>query len=182
MNIEQIIQNQQLSCENDIEESDSTFKEVVVNGQTIEKHMMKDGVRNGESIYYKDGMISQRVNYKDGKICGAVEMYKNGSLNLLMNYKDDKPNGQMYVFEKNKLSQMGFYKNGHKHGKFFIFNGDYLVKEDHYKDDLLEGISITYYPNSSNIFTIGDYFAGDKKGVWKQFDTDGNLLKEEYFE
>ncbi|QEK38244.1 hypothetical protein FZC35_02615 [Candidatus Cytomitobacter indipagum] len=182
MNIEQIIKNQQLACDSENTISSNDFEEVIVDGKTIEKHAMQDGVRNGESIYYKDGKISQRINYKDGKIFGAVEIYKNGSLNLIMNYKNEKPNGPMYVFEKGKLSQIGFYKDEKKHGKFFVFNNEYLSKEENYKDDLLEGISIIYYPKSTNIFEIGEYFAGDKNGSWKQFDLDGNIIKEEFFD
>ncbi|QEK38786.1 toxin-antitoxin system YwqK family antitoxin [Candidatus Cytomitobacter primus] len=181
MNIEQIIKKHELNCKTE-EIPEQQFEEVVIDGKVVEKHILKDGVRNGESIYYKNGSIAQRVNYKDGKIDGVVEIYKNGELSLIMNYKGEKPDGAMYIFENRNLSQIGAYKDNKKHGAFFIFGKGYLVKEENYKDDLLYGNSITYHPKSSNILEFGQYIDGNKSGIWKQFDMGGKVIKEEIFD
>ncbi len=177
-----IIKEQKSECELDEKENfiDNEFKEIMKDGKVSEKHLLKDGLKNGEIIYYKDGRISQRVNYEEGKIDGTVEIYKDGVLNLIMNYQNEVPHGPMYSFSGGKLLQMGQYIKGLKNGTFFSFKDAYLMQEQNYKNDLLYGNHIVYHPKSTQIFELGQYENNDKIGIWKQFNIKGEVIKESH--
>ena len=73
-----------------------------------------------------------------------------------MNYEDGKRNGMKVLkYNSGEVSDECFYCEGNKHGQ-----------------------AISYYLNG-NIKIIGDYSAGVRIGVWKFYDKDGKLSREE---
>lgn len=74
------------------------------------------------------------------------------------------------------------YEHGKRNGKEIVIfkNGDTSIIRD-YKNDLLDGLTITFYPHNK-IGSMGTYEEGFRVGSFKNFDTSGNLQVETFFD
>ncbi|UKN00901.1 hypothetical protein K6119_14290 [Paracrocinitomix mangrovi] len=89
-------------------------------------------------------------------------------------YQEFHPNGQLSI--EGKLNE-----NGNREGLWVSYydNGT-KWSESYYSDGIKEGHSLTFFPNGK-VRYVGEYKADKKTGLWKFYDEEGNLSKEENF-
>lgn len=92
------------------------------------------------------------------------------------------------VFDKNNLLKKVFlYKGSNKNSTYYEFYDNYYCKKyGHYQGNIPIGQWCEYHKNG-NISSYGKYLINDttdnffKDGIWKYFDAEGKLTKEELF-
>ena len=69
----------------------SAYYNLVSDSRHPQTHQLRDGVPHGESIFWKDGVIWQRVRYVNGKRQGeTIYYYDNGRIRSRATYENDK--------------------------------------------------------------------------------------------
>lgn len=70
----------------------------------------------------------------------------------------------------------GEYRNGLKNGKWIVYRNKKIYKLYNFKDDLLDGQYLEYYPVLPNNLYIKGFYKNDKMhGLWMYFDSKGNI-------
>ena len=92
-----------------------------------EIHNYREGVREGEFIYYAYYSIDKPktiVNYKNGQSDGkSISYHDNGLIYYEQNYKEGKLEGYERIYHSNgQLKQVGFFINSKPTGEFKVFN------------------------------------------------------------
>lgn len=122
--------------------------------------LFKDSLMNNIwTTYYETGNIESTVNYKDGKAGGAAYFY----------YNDEKQTLQAEMeFDENKIT-----------GVFKLYYSDGSLKAIiNYSKGTPDGEVFYYYPDGS-VKVEGNYKNGKKKGKWKVFSPQGELMTKE---
>jgi antitoxin component YwqK of YwqJK toxin-antitoxin module len=135
------------------------------NGRLLRTTTYLNDKKNGVSIqYFKDGTISDSVNYKDNNFCGRVKFYyPNGQLNFAA-YYDDKflQQGEFTLFYANgKISQKGLHKNGLMVGKWYKYYENGKIESVSFYDKLGNKDSIWMYYNQNGILEKREYYKSD---------------------
>lgn len=134
---------------------------------------------------YPNGSIMYEGFFTDNHPVGEFRRYyEDKTLKSLLIYNNDGKEAVAEIYHPNGyIASRGKYINQLKEGKwkFFseIFNG-YLLSEEQYTGNIRNGISLTFYPDS----TIAEkiiYAAGVKHGEWIRYYPDGKVsLKSTY--
>ena len=184
-----------------------------------------NGMKEGKwESRYPDGTLRYEGYFVHNKPAGDWKRYhKNGKVKALMNYRpnseavfaslfDDE--GKLYAkglfegtlrdstwnfYSGDQLVQTENYSHGKKEGKATGYNAEgKLIWEKYWKNDLLDGRSLEYYPDGTKRSEItcqmgkrsgpaifyrenglksmeGNFLDDSSDGVWKIFDTDGKL-------
>jgi antitoxin component YwqK of YwqJK toxin-antitoxin module len=67
-------------------------------------------------------------------------------------------------------------------GRRTLYDGEgHRLEKGRYANGLRTGIWYAYFPQTSLVASSGSYVAGQKRGTWKQFDFQGQLVSEEVF-
>lgn len=121
-------------------------------------------------LYYEDGSLKAISHFIDGYKEGLSELYfSNGNLQESGMYSFDKFDGiWKYYYDDNTPYMDKYFENGFKVMEKFYETGTdrYLEKTYWYTDNLKSG---------------GFYEAGEKQGIWKFYDENENLNKEESY-
>ena len=105
-----------------------------------------------------DGFVHQEETFEDGVLLAISEFTTR---------KGDKLDG-------------GSLSEGDGKRVFFDAEGNRLEK-GRYANGLRTGTWFTYFPQTTLVASSGSYVAGKKRGTWKQFDFQGQLVGEELF-
>ena len=156
---------------------------------------------NGEAHIYMAFRSPLIFDMKDGKINGE---YRDHMKNIKATYKDDVLDGPYTEFFdriNGKKKVEGFYKNGKKEGvwKYYGNDGKVINQEcwkdgrreyrdyklgtkTYFKDDVLDGPYTEFFDKIDGKKKVeGFYKEGKKEGVWKYYDKDGTVIRQEYW-
>jgi len=143
----------------------------------------EEGVKEGIAKFYaKDGRLVEIVNYKKGFVASREkvnqkdekgrkqglwkEYYPNGRLKTERRFKDDELNG--YVKE--------YSSQGKLEGAELFLEGEQRSEEENEADF---EIRYTYYDDGSVKSTTTYNLAGEKDGVFQQYDREGKVINAE---
>ena len=132
---------------------------------------------NGHHIeYFANGGSNEEFRIKDGKKHGAYKIwFPDGTVHEEGMYEDDvKLPYTHHQYNGVKLLETG---NGPCIYKYFNGQPKYRINYLHYKPD---GKYECFYTNGA-IRTTGEYFKGEKAGVWLYFDLEGNIINQERY-
>jgi antitoxin component YwqK of YwqJK toxin-antitoxin module len=146
------------------------------NGKIKSQLYFKNGVEHGSwETYHEDGSLKTKSYYNNGEIINDSETYDvEGKLTQVNRYKKGEvisetnyhPNGK--VKEKFEFPR----KSGVSTQKYTNNQGN-LIMEYSYLNGVLHG-SVFQYGSGGIITFKGQYFHGNRQGVWEWFDTEGN--------
>ncbi|WP_177760732.1 tetratricopeptide repeat protein [Flavobacterium sp. I3-2] len=116
-------------------------------GTTISEGNIKNGLLEGEWIYYyPNKVLRSKNNYTNGEENGLRTAYlDNGSLDYIAQVSNGKMNGLYKDYINDKISYTAYYKDDLFHGPLtsYYLNGN-IKGETFYVDGLQEGQSNTY--------------------------------------
>lgn len=140
----------------------------------------KNGVKHGLGrVYAKSGLVKEVTEYKNGRIISID----------YINRKDNRGRKQgkwMYFYGNGNIKLEGRFINDKKHGffKYYDKQGS-LTKIEKYQNGILlpkapEVVEldekVSYYPDGK-VKTIAHFLDEKPQGIWKEFDTLGNIEK-----
>ena len=161
---------------------------VCASSQTETKNNISDqqGKKQGHWIKkYPDGSIMYDGYFKDDHPVGEFRRYfENKSLKSVLVYSEDGKKATATIYHPNgNISSKGTYNSQMKVGKwqfFSEFTSGYLISEEYYSENLRNGSSVKFYPDS----TIAEkltYLNDIKQGEWIQYYPSGAIcLKSNY--
>lgn len=127
-----------------------------------------DGKNGIKTEFFPGTKIVQHiVEYKDGEINGLIkEFYRNGNTKSIQHYVKNKfVDTSFFYHENGKSSSIQIKINNKKEGCWKQYNNEGKVyKETCYKDDLLNGTSITYTYRSGRILKRFNFREGRMDG------------------
>ena len=144
-------------------------------------------IKNGPVVkHYDNGKMRYEGQFRNDNPYGTFKYYFNtGQLKATMEYSDDGVIAESNTFYKNgKKMAEGRYINKQKDGVWLYYlneKGNPLVSKETYEDGVLEGESITYYPDGGNPAEIVEYKAGAKHGKLLKYFPDSVLMTESYY-
>ena len=195
------------------------------NGELSRKVSYINGQPEGEQIEYNDeGVITQKLTFKKGKTDGLAQYFDDdGKLYSTFLFDNDRLKEARYFDKEGKLISVSERKNkkieltnfnaegfktaievyndqGQKQGTDTLFYTSGKIKEiNSYKDGMLEGTTIGYFPNGAKEYEIsfekdkkqgfmrnyflngqlkstGWYDAGDPSGDWIEYNEKGKVV------
>jgi antitoxin component YwqK of YwqJK toxin-antitoxin module len=135
------------------------------------------------TYYYKSGKIDKIRYWKNEKAHGNWLEYAQNDPDArekyyYLNNKQIWLNGELkqeIVYESNgQIWVIYNYANGIKNGEKKEFENGKLIRKETYKDDILNGEYIDFWPNGK-IKNVGNYQKGVKVGSWKIYNDLGRL-------
>ncbi|MFD0975453.1 toxin-antitoxin system YwqK family antitoxin [Salinimicrobium gaetbulicola] len=111
-----------------------------------------------EITYFKNGQINQKHIITNGELEKMTAYYETGEIAALIMYENGKP-----------VAGAEYYKNGQKRGEIsYDLNGN------------LNGIA-RYFNEDGSLSTEGEYKNDKRHGVWRNYDEQGVIIKEEVY-
>ncbi|WP_109098334.1 toxin-antitoxin system YwqK family antitoxin [Aquimarina sp. AU58] len=148
----------------------------------------------GEVIwYYENRQINTIAHYENGKIKGAVVKYdwvfdnatgeQYTQIEEEVNYLNGKRHGVNIKYYKGKKNEQYQYEYGQKHGSYTIYSTEIgnIIEEGTYKNDIQEGICITYYSDTKTIESKVHYRKGEMHGTYTRYDKNENIILERHY-
>ena len=141
------------------------------------------GVYHG-SVYSIDygGHLASEENYVHGKLHGKRIYYrKHGGIKSEENYVGGQLEGPFSIYyETGAIQEKGNYSLGKRDGLTQWFNEQAeLIMSSTYKKGVLDGPQRLF--NKSKLISNGNYRNNQKVGIWKHYDANGKLIREEKF-
>jgi len=139
----------------------------------------QSGKKTGHWIKkYPDGKIMYDGIFKDNHPVGEFKRYdEKGNLKSVLIFSDDgrEADATMY-YPDGKVSSKGKYINQKKEGmwKFYSVIDGYLICEENYDNNLRNGLSEQFYPDSTLASKV-NYTNGRMNGEWTQYYPDGQV-------
>lgn len=134
----------------------------------------KDGIK---TVYFPNSkIVKQVVEYKDGKRIGELkEYFRNGTLSIKQRYKNDTLTDTSFFYHENgNLKYIQILKDFKKEGTWKKFNEQGKVYEEiNFKDDELDGPSITYTYRTGRVLKKLNYKEGEMEGKQEYFYNNG---------
>ncbi|WP_159086004.1 toxin-antitoxin system YwqK family antitoxin [Flavobacterium faecale] len=170
-----------------------TGKQIIFNYnflKPIETHTLINGLRNGESVYYKDGEVVSRIICKNGKFFDGTyhddEMmvtYENGFIieetsyerngmpnkKIVRSYKDNQIQSVSYseqfiLLDVPQQIYTGTYKNGLPFDGFFREDGNEIKTIEYYENGILKHQYSNDYLKNMEKYSFPEY---DLKSTFK---------------
>ena len=180
--------------------SHKDIKELIKDGSFIQKDF--EEAKKAKEIYSnnlynekskKDGLWIEF--HKNNKIAGVYEngskegewrIFSNDDVLLKLNtYKDNLLNGpSVDFFDNSSIKSSKEYKDGKLDGKTIeYFDENNVFFEGTYKNGLLNGEAKEYFVHAdgSSSYSEGYYVNSEKQGLWKGYDSEGNLRSEQFY-
>ena len=126
-------------------------------------------------------MYAIRSYYDIGQQKDSIWLYYNedGRLVIEEGYLNGAKHGQFkqYTYEGVLFEDISYVK-GLKHGyyKKYFYDTGRLMSENNYKNDTLQGKSISYYKNGK-VYIEGTYVNDLKEGGWLKYNDNGSVDK-----
>ncbi len=136
-------------------------------------------------FYYENGKISSEGNMKDGRPDGYWKTYSmNGKIKSEGNRKDHELDSLWKFYDGDgKILTVINYKNGKKDGVKNVWAaGKHVVSEEHFSEDLKQGMSTEYFlPDDSSQIKGQPKFKtpfdkGKENGLAYEYDKQGNII------
>lgn len=141
-------------------------------GQPKSELNYKDGMQEGEQIYFSDdGKINERTHFKSDKKNGSATFYyDNGNQAAVYQYVDDILEGNFTTFYLLGGKQCeGSYSQDKLTGKHTCYYTNGIISsQKNFANDLYDGKIIYFYDNGDTS-AIEHYTAGVMNGVVKKF-------------
>jgi len=126
----------------------------------------------------KKGTLMQRIHYQNGQKNGDFEIYDNGEIVVQKGrYKDDQLEGPLEMYERDALVARIQYLGGKKNGAAQFYKGQYALVEHQYQDDVLQGPTVSYYPNTNRVSMRAFYQKGVLDGVMTTYTDAGDVAR-----
>lgn len=127
--------------------------------------------------FYENGQISSEGSLRNGKPDGYWKSYyRNGKLKAEGNRRNFKLDGPWVFYNRDGLKTSVInYKLGNKNGPSETYKEGILHKIDYYVDNLQEGNSKFFYPDSS-LQKLVPYSEGKKNGEGYEYARDGRVI------
>lgn len=147
----------------------------------------QSGKKQGHWIKkYPDQSTMYDGYFKDDHPVGEFRRYfENHTLSSLLNYSSDGRKTVATIYHPNgNISSKGTFVNQKKEGKwqfFSEFTNGYLVSEEYYRNNIRDGLSSKFYPDS----TIAEkltYLNDVRQGEWTQYFPSGKLRMKTFYE
>ncbi|MFM9945597.1 MAG: hypothetical protein ACKVQB_10235 [Bacteroidia bacterium] len=187
-------------------EYDGSYKTYFDNGVIEEEANYAKGENKGKSLYYDfDGKVYAEYVENKGKIKSAIFYNKQGKKIYEVDAQKNELNLQIYnqigikvqegkvkkdfrVGEWKFYSSSGALKYIKEYDEKGTFNGkiesyivgDILDEKYEMKNNNLHGYYVEYF-NNGNKYREGNYYEGEKEGVWRQYYINKQIYKEEYY-
>lgn len=99
------------------------------NGQLFMTETFVDGLREGVSYSFKNGVVVEECPYKKGKLNGVKKAYLvSGKLYSETTYLNDVMDGDYRLYEGNELPvEEGLFKNGKRAGEWVSYDENHKV-------------------------------------------------------
>ncbi len=190
-----------ITYKNDVKEGPrTTFRDSI----SVKIESFKENVLHGEtSILYPDGSVNRTIPFEDGKEQGmgyefdedgliiTLFTYKSGVLTKkrTINRRDDQGNKQgvwMHFHKNLRIKEEGNYVDDLRHGFFkYYTNTGNLIKTERWIMGVLQEPDATTEKmevrkildkNTGHISSVGPYLQGQKEGVHREYDEEGNVI------
>lgn len=150
-----------LECRYDEGILEGDLIEYNIAGTKIAQIPHQQGLKEGKALYFSDkGVLFRTVVFEKDRLHGRVEEFY--------------PNGAV----KSEV----LYQNGHKEGKeTHYFDHGAVRSVTHYKNGAMDGPSKEWNKAGQLIYE-GNFIAGERKGVFRRYDANGNVIKEKTYE
>jgi antitoxin component YwqK of YwqJK toxin-antitoxin module len=132
------------------------------------------GMKQGHWIRkYPNGSILYDGFFKDNHPVNEFRRYyENGTIMSVLIYSADGTGADATIFHPNgNVSSKGKYLNQKKEGKWQFFSAvtkGYLISEEQYSENLRNGPSLKYYPDSTIAERVS-YVNDVRQGEWVQY-------------
>lgn len=158
-------------------------------GKIIEECTYLEGMKHGtEILYTAEGKKELEIHYEYDEPVGTGEAYNtDGSVHYLMHYADGKiqeieyRNGQAIdYYEVDIPERVRNFKNGKLHGQYLEYHSNYRYELQDYVQELTnrrEKKRVLIHHKKVE----GNYKMGQKHGVFKYFDENGELINTEEY-
>lgn len=131
----------------------------------------RNSLKNGWNIKYDSNKVQSKVLFLDGNIIGLSYQYLENSY-LEIPHKNHIKHGLAFEYQDGKIISIIEYKNGFKLSS---------KKINRTKDSLKQGPWITFYENRR--IHIDCFYKNDSlSGYYREYDRQGNLIKNNYLE
>lgn len=152
-------------------------------GQTTYNKTDKNGLKQGKWVkMWDNGMVRYEGFFKNDKPTGTFKyFYPSGKEKATVTFSDEGDTAHNISYHENgKKMAEGDFVSQKKVGvwKYFSDVDEKLVSEEHYKDGLLDGESITFYPDKGKPFENITYKNGVKNGKWIKYFPNGKKMTE----
>lgn len=147
------------------------------NGKPADERFYDDeGKQHGaQRSWFESGQLREEAYFIRGSRDSIYRLYhKNGQLLQEIQYRNGLQNVIAFKDSTGQLLDHGTIKDGNGTVKWYSTGGQ-LLEELSYKNSKWDGPAL-YYVNSK-IIQEGNYREGKRTGEWKNYDTDGKLLK-----
>lgn len=147
-----------------------------------------EGRRHGEWKVNFEGTQNPKFegNFNHGEKIGVFKFYKKGFYDYpsaIMDFGNGKDSvSVVYYTQKGKPISKGKMLDRKREGKWVYFHkdSDSIMMSEFYKNDLLNGIQTTYFPNGQ-IAEKTSYSNGEKDGESLIYSEKGQLMKELHY-
>ncbi len=157
------------------EESDGQEPEEELEKEEPEEFQKPHGVVETRN---KDDILVQRSNYYNGVLHGETEVFEGDRLIQKCHYVQGQLEGEVHVFERGVCVAKISYVQGKKNGSMRLYKGDWLLVENYYSDNVLDGPSVHYHPNSAQCSVKTHYKEGLQEGLLLTYTVTGGLVRE----
>lgn len=147
------------------------------------------GKRHGvwKKYYDETDQLRYEGTFEHGKEVGEFKFYcedcKDKPNAILRYNKRDHIADVQYLDKKGKVISEGKMENQKRIGKWKYYhpNSDLLMSEENYSNGILDGMTITYYPNGRKTEEI-EYKNGAQNGIHNYYSEEGILIKKLKYE
>ena len=166
----------------------------VLKSEGNRKNHLLDGIW---SFYGADGIIQEKISYESGKKNGILESFSEGKLVSRCDFVNDRREGRCLYFSKEILEKEVPFLADKEDGKGYAYDEQgNIVAFLFYKDGFLrrsermnitdklgrkQGLWRTFFEDKS-IKTEGNYLDGEKSGLFKEYNKDGDIVRLEKYE
>jgi len=139
------------------------------------------GLKQGPWIKrYADQTILYEGNFKDDHPIGEFKRYyRDKSLKSVLQYSSNGKEAAAILYHPNgNIASKGKYVNQEKTGKWQFYSEvikGYLISEDIYSEDMRNGLSVKFYPDSTIAEKI-NYVNNIRQGEWTRYYPGGSIL------
>ncbi len=142
----------------------------------------KDGILNGNALYYADGLIRSKVNYVNGLVEGDLEVYKKGELVAIFPHVAGVCTGVAFLYDASGciLGKIT-YRNGKRNGLCLSYNPlGIIIKTQNFIDNKVDGEVKVFYPDGKLLM---EYHMKDNKreGTLIQYHKNGEISRVEHY-
>ena len=144
-----------------------------LNISTLKTDKVSKGLLIRAIGYHETGEIQRFESYAEGKHIATTSFYKNGHVEALI----------IYDTNENPSQQTTWYNNGNMK-ELAMFTKTFKTEKSGKKEVThLEMVPLPYkvWHENGQVATNGQVDNGKKMGVWRNYDTDGNLIKTDEF-